>query len=404
VSARQLRPTPHATFAWRLAVLALVAHTLSCGDEPPEATPVAHDAPAPEPATENVAAAAAHASPVDRTTALRVLCDAFVSVQDHDGSPADLLAEAEREAASRLHGGTPGVDLLVAMALSSPHERVDRFEAETVRAGLTEPCALAMRELRARAESEAIRAIEPSPSVAVAGFEFPVPEDWRVWASGRFADQLGERDVALAPVLRSALRPRSDVWLRALPSPAPECAWLVGEYARAQGLPAPSAATGSDDPCHYRVDVERRRVQIDVLDERVMITCDGDREQIHAVCEALAAIRATPLPEPAVANGKLTIRGPAAAQHAEFAAVIDAHADAIERCHGATFGTDSEEHGSLELSFVVSGNGSIAVATVPTVTSQRVKTFGHCLVRESKRWKFPAPKGGNALVKAPFAY
>lgn len=100
--------------------------------------------------------------------------------------------------------------------------------------------------------------------------------------------------------------------------------------------------------------------------------------------------------------GRPIVRG--ALSRGVIQTVVRRHLPAVRQCYERELASSPELAGRVRVRFVVDANGRVASARVDQDTLRR-PALERCLVRQVRRWRFPAPRGGGiAVVTYPFVF
>jgi len=106
--------------------------------------------------------------------------------------------------------------------------------------------------------------------------------------------------------------------------------------------------------------------------------------------------------EEAVSTGKLVMVG--GLDKDVVARVIKRYWAQIKYCYEKELSKNPNLYGKIAVKFTISGNGSVADAEIEQ-TEMNNAAVEDCIIRNIKRWMFPAPKGGGiVVVRYPFIF
>ncbi len=106
--------------------------------------------------------------------------------------------------------------------------------------------------------------------------------------------------------------------------------------------------------------------------------------------------------EEAVSTGKLVMVG--GLDKDVVARVIKRYWAQIKYCYEKELSKNPNLYGKIAVKFTISGNGSVSDAEIEQ-TEMNNAAVEDCIVRNIKRWMFPAPKGGGiVVVRYPFIF
>lgn len=106
--------------------------------------------------------------------------------------------------------------------------------------------------------------------------------------------------------------------------------------------------------------------------------------------------------EEAVSAGKLIMVG--GLDKDVVARVIKRYWAQIKYCYEKELSKNPNLYGKIAVKFTISGNGSVSEAEIEQ-TEMNNAAVEECIIRNIKRWMFPAPKGGGiVVVRYPFIF
>ena len=106
--------------------------------------------------------------------------------------------------------------------------------------------------------------------------------------------------------------------------------------------------------------------------------------------------------EEAVSTGKLVMVG--GLDKDVVARVIKRYWAQIKYCYEKELSKNPNLYGKIAVKFTISGNGSVSEAEIEQ-TEMNNAAVEECIIRNIKRWVFPAPKGGGiVVVRYPFIF
>lgn len=106
--------------------------------------------------------------------------------------------------------------------------------------------------------------------------------------------------------------------------------------------------------------------------------------------------------EEAVSTGKLVMVG--GLDKDVVARVIKRYWAQIKYCYEKELSKNPNLYGKIAVKFTISGNGSVSEAEIEQ-TEMNNAAVEDCIIRNIKRWLFPAPKGGGiVVVRYPFIF
>lgn len=106
--------------------------------------------------------------------------------------------------------------------------------------------------------------------------------------------------------------------------------------------------------------------------------------------------------EEAVSAGKLVMVG--GLDKDVVARVIKRYWAQIKYCYEKELSKNPNLYGKIAVKFTISGNGSVSDAEIEQ-TEMNNAAVEDCIIRNIKRWMFPAPKGGGiVVVRYPFIF
>jgi hypothetical protein len=77
--------------------------------------------------------------------------------------------------------------------------------------------------------------------------------------------------------------------------------------------------------------------------------------------------------------------------------IVRAHLNEVRYCYNQGLVRDPALSGKVSIQFTISGSGSVSVATVASSTLSD-ENVASCIAKAVKRWTFPKPEGGGAVV------
>lgn len=102
-----------------------------------------------------------------------------------------------------------------------------------------------------------------------------------------------------------------------------------------------------------------------------------------------------------VSARRLEIKGQVSRE--KIARVLDSQHSEILACYESALRTEPDLEGTLILEWVIQPQGRVGRIRQKSSTLPN-PALGRCIMRKLKGWRFPAPRGGDAVVTAPFLF